>query len=137
MWLELVSVFLCILVESVLVVRKFHFEYNLFKGEIIAKTVALHGWKKINTIRKEFNEEFSYLRLSIFPSDQREKSRKIPFNGEQSLASVREIDNSRDINVHGRALVKTIEKQFDEIYGLYAQVCYTEENGKRLAREWI
>jgi len=48
---------------------------------------------------------------------------------------VREIDNSRDINVHGRALVKTIEKQFDEIYGLYAQVCYTEENGKRLARE--
>ena len=97
----------------------------------MAKTINLHGRKKINTIRKEFNQEFSYLRLSIFPSDQREERRKVPFDGEQTLASVREVDEPGNISIHGRTLVKTIEKQFDELYGLYAQVCYTEGDGRR------
>ena len=97
----------------------------------MAKEISLHGRKKINTLRKEFNESFPYLRLSIFPSDQRDESRKIPFSGEQTIASVREIDNPGNISIHGRSLVKNIEKQFDDIYGLYAQVCYTDGDGKR------
>jgi len=98
---------------------------------MMAKEISLHGRKQINTIREEFNEAFSYLRLSLFPSDQRDENRKIPFSGDQTLASVREVDNPGSISIHGRTLVKNIEKQFDDIYGLYAQVCYTEEDGKR------
>ena len=50
---------------------------------------------------------------------------------EKTLSEVREKTGSGKISFTGRKNVKTIEREFDEIFGLYAQICYTESNGKR------
>lgn len=36
--------------------------------------------------------------------------------------------NEKELSIHGRTLVKNLEKNFLEIYGIYAQVCYAKDN---------
>ena len=61
----------------------------------------------------------------------RNESRKTPLDGAKTLASVRRADSSGDISISGNKKIKTLEKEFDTVFGLYAQVCYTEADGHR------
>ena len=36
-----------------------------------------------------------------------------------------------ELSVTGNKKIKTLEKEFDTVFGLYAQVCYTEKDGHR------
>ena len=96
-----------------------------------AVEISVTGNKKIDTLRKEFNKQFPYLRLGLYYSYMRNESTKTPLSGDKTLASVRRADSGGDISIAGNKKIKTLEKEFDTVFGLYAQVCYTTAEGKR------
>ena len=96
----------------------------------MATEISVTGNKKIGTLQKEFNEKFPYLQLCIFPLSEKRKSTKSQFSRDLTIASVRKGNSSGDITITGNKLVKTLEHEFEEDFGLYAQVCYTGKDGK-------
>ena len=100
-----------------------------------ASEISVTGNKKLDTLRKEFNKKYPYLRLGIFYSYARQQVAKgeaisaIP--GDKTLASVRRADSGGDISISGNKKIKSLEKEFDTVFGLYCQVCYTTGDGKR------
>ena len=97
--------------------------------------LSVSGNKKIETLQKEFNKKFPYLRLGIYYSYAREQVAKgesiTPIPGDKTLASVRRADSGGDISISGNKKIKSLEKEFDTVFGLYCQVCYTEGDGSR------
>ena len=93
--------------------------------------ISVNGNKKIGTLQKEFNKKFPYLRLSIYYSYMRNESSKTPLPEDKTLASVRRADSGGDISISGNKKIKSLEKEFDTVFGLYAQVCYTTAEGNR------
>ena len=97
--------------------------------------LSVTGNKKIGTLMKEFNKKFPYLRLKICYSYARQAVAKgesisgIDVN--KTLASVRRADSGGDISISGNKKIKSLEKEFDTVFGLYVQVCYTEKDGHR------
>ena len=100
-----------------------------------ATELSVTGNKKIGTLMKEFNKKFPYLRLKICYSYARQavaKGESISgIDPDKTLASVRRADSGGDISISGNKKIKSLEKEFDTVFGLYAQVCYTESNGHR------
>ena len=93
--------------------------------------ISVTGNKKIATLQKEFNKQFPYLRLCLYDESQRNESTKYQLNGDKTLASVRRKDTGGTISIAGNKKIKTLEAEFDKVFGLYAQVCYTDANGSR------
>ncbi|MBO4582294.1 MAG: hypothetical protein J5701_08460 [Bacteroidales bacterium] len=103
-----------------------------------AKTIveiSVNGNKKIGTLMKEFNKQFPYIRLGIFYSYARQEVAKggtiYNIDADKTLASVRRADSGGDISISGNKKIKTLEQEFDKVFGLYAQVCYTTKDGHR------
>ena len=100
-----------------------------------AVELSVTGNKKIGTLMKEFNKHFPYLRLKICYSYTRQavaKGENISgIDVDKTLASVRRADSGGDISISGNKKVKSLEKEFDTVFGLYAQVCYTAKDGSR------
>lgn len=100
-----------------------------------ANEMSVSGNKKIDTLRKEFNARFPFLRLGIFYSYARDAVKKgetiTPIPGDKTLASVRRADSGGTISISGNKKIKTLEKEFDTVFGLYCQVCYTSAEGNR------
>lgn len=100
-----------------------------------ATEISVSGNKKIETLKKEFNKKFPYLRLGVYYSYAREQVAKgesiTPIPGDKTLASVRRADSGGDISISGNKKIKSLEKEFDAVFGLYCQVCYTEGDGSR------
>ncbi len=93
--------------------------------------ISVNGNKKIGTLQKEFNKKFPYLRLGIYYSYMRNESTKTQLPEDKTLASVRRADSGGDISISGNKKIKSLEKEFDTVFGLYAQVCYTTAEGNR------
>ena len=91
--------------------------------------ISVSGNKKIATLQKEFNKQFPYLRLCLFDESQRNESTKYQLDGDKTLASVRRKDTGGTISIAGNKKIKTLEAEFDKVFGLYAQVCYTKADG--------
>ena len=96
--------------------------------------LSVTGNKKIGTLQKEFNKRFPYLQLGLFYSYSRQQVKKgesisqIP--EDKTLASVRRADSGGDISISGNKKIKTLEKEFDTVFGLYCQVCYYDKEGR-------
>ena len=111
----------------------------LVKKTAPAKTatteISVTGNKKIGTLQKEFNKKFPYLRLKICYSYARQAVAKgetiSGIDPDKTLASVRRADSGGDISISGNKKIKSLEKEFDTVFGLYAQVCYTSKEGSR------
>ena len=90
--------------------------------------ITVNGNKKIETLMKEFNKKFPCLQLCIFYSYARNQVSKgesiTPIDRSKTLASVRRADTGGSISISGNKKIKSLEKEFDTIFGLYAQVCY-------------
>lgn len=107
--------------------------------KVVAKTavteISVTGNKKIGTLMKEFNKQFPYLRLKICYSYARQavaKGESISgIDVDKTLGSVRRADSGGDISISGNKKIKTLEQEFDKVFGLYVQVCYTEKDGHR------
>jgi hypothetical protein len=100
-----------------------------------ATEISVSGNKKIDTLQKEYNKKFPYIRLGIYYSYARQQVAKgetiTQIDGDKTLASVRRADTGGDISISGNKKIKSLEKEFDTVFGLYAQVCYTTAEGKR------
>ena len=100
-----------------------------------AVELSVTGNKKIGTLMKEFNKQFPYIRLGIYYSYARLEVAKggtiTNIDPNKTLASVRRADSGGDISISGNKKIKTLEKEFDTVFGLYAQVCYTTKAGGR------
>jgi len=100
-----------------------------------AVEISVNGNKKVGTLMKEFNKQFPYLRLKICYSYARQavaKGESISgIDVDKTLASVRRADSGGDISISGNKKIKTLEKEFDTVFGLYVQVCYTAKDGHR------
>lgn len=96
--------------------------------------LSVTGNKKIETLCKEFNKKFPCLQLCIFYSYARDQVKKgesiTPIDRSKTLASVRRADSGGDISISGNKKIKSLEKEFDTIFGLYAQVCYYTPEGR-------
>jgi hypothetical protein len=101
----------------------------------MAREVTTTGSKKLKTLKKEFNEHFPYLRINIHSSEMALKAKKgeaiYQSDIEKTLTEVREKTGSGSISFSGRKKVKTIEQEFNEIFGLFVQICYTDSKGGR------
>lgn len=99
----------------------------------MAREVSTTGSKKLKTLMKQFNEHFPYLHISLHSSNMAAKAERgetiYGLDIEKTLSEVREKTGSGKISFTGRKNVKTIEKEFDEIFGLYVQICYTKSTG--------
>lgn len=101
-----------------------------------ANELTVSGNKKLDTLRKEFNKKFPYLHLTIAYSYARKdvaaggSIQNIP--GDKTIAQVRRVDSGGTISISGNKKVKTLEKEFDTVFGLYCQVCYTTADGRGL-----
>ena len=97
--------------------------------------ISVTGNKKIITLQKEFNKKFPYLRLAICFSYMRDAVKKgetiSQIDGDRTLASVRRADSGGDISISGNKKIKSLENEFDKVFGLYVQVCYTVSDGHR------
>ena len=104
-------------------------------AKTVATEMSVTGNKKIGTLMKEFNKKFPYLRLKICYSYARQavaKGESISgIDVDKTLASVRRADSGGDISISGNKKIKSLEKEFDTVFGLYVQVCYTEKDGHR------
>lgn len=100
----------------------------------MAREVTTTGSKKLKTLKKEFTEHFPYLSIHIHSSEMADKALKgqtiYSLDKEKTLTEVREKTGSGSISFSGRKKVKTIEQEFNEIFGLYVQICYTDSKGK-------
>ena len=94
-----------------------------------ATEISVSGNKKKGTLQKEFNKKFPYLQLCLFYSYMRNESAKTQLPEDKTLASVRRADSGGDISISGNKKIKSLEKEFDTIFGLYAQVCYYNSDG--------
>ena len=101
----------------------------------MAREVTTTGSKKLKTLKKQFNEYFPFIRLSIHSSNCALNAKKgLPISklsNELTLSEAREKKGSGKISFTGRKKIKTIEKEFDKIFGLNVQICYTTPDGIR------
>lgn len=96
----------------------------------MAKEISVTGHKKIRTLQKEFTAQFPYISLAIFPLSEKNKKRQAPHDINLNLSEVRTVVNPGKVSIHGRTLVGNLEKKFEEIYGIYVQVCFTTKEGR-------
>lgn len=107
---------------------------NTTKPTVRTSEISVTGNKKIETLCKEFNKKFPYLQLCIFYSYARQQVAKgesiTPIDRSKTLASVRRANSGGDISISGNKKIKSLEKEFDTVFGLYCQVCYYTPEGK-------
>ncbi len=101
----------------------------------MARELKIDGRMKIETVQKEFNTIYSFLRLGIYAHEEKAKSAagqpitQLPAT--TSIAEARTVKNPGDVSVHWLKKVSKLEAEFEEVYGLYVQVCFTTSDGKR------
>ena len=93
--------------------------------------ISVTGNKKLKTLYKEFNKKFPYICLNVFPLSEKRKKTQQAYNSEKKISEVRTKTSPGDISIHGRTHAGNLEDNFGKIFGLYAQVCWTESDGSR------
>ena len=100
----------------------------------MAAEISVTGQKKVGTLMTEFNERFPYLGLRLYQPEAKKVSGSLTsyrIDKDKTLASVRAANASGgSISVSGNKKIKTLEQEFDKVFGLYAQVCYCPKGCK-------
>ncbi len=101
----------------------------------MAREVTTTGSKLVATLMKEFNANYPYLRLKICPPEAKDMVAKgetiTGVDNSKTLSQVRTKKGTGEISFTGSKYVGRIEREFEDIFGLYVQICYTTEEGKR------
>lgn len=101
--------------------------------------VTVTGNKKLKTLKAEFQKEFPYLKLLFCSlSDWKKATSSVStiydLDDDKRLSEVRTktpAPGEKAISIHGRTLVKNLEKNFKDLYGVCVQVAYTDKDGHR------
>lgn len=111
------------------------FQNMLTNRKVMAKEITTTGSKKLKTLMQEFNEHYPYLRLGIYDFSAKEKvlaGEDInSLDIEKTLFDVRSKVGVGEITITGNKFIGNLEKEFENIFGLYVQVCYTTKDGGR------
>lgn len=102
----------------------------------MAREITTTGSKKVATLMKEFNANFPYLRLRIYKPEVKDAIKngarsltEYRVDIEKTLSEIRTKKGSGLASFTGSKNVGTVEKEFENIFGLYAQICYTSSDG--------
>ncbi len=92
--------------------------------------ISVTGNKKIETLKKEFNQKFPYLSIRIcYPAAKKDFDRLgicYEVQNYKTIADVRWVDSKGDVSIAGNKKIKTLEKEFEDLLGLFVKVCYRE-----------
>ena len=95
-----------------------------------ATEISVTGNKKIETLRKEFNKKFPYLQIRIcYPAAKQDFARLgicYEVQDYHTISKVRRVEGKGEVSIAGNKKVKTIEREFEELLGLFVKVCYRE-----------
>lgn len=98
--------------------------------------IHITGQKMLKTINSEFQEAFPYLCLTFCSMDDWKEAiskggwiHGFDKNKRLSEVRVKKDANAGEISIHGRTLVKNLEKSFYATYGICCQVAYVGEDG--------
>jgi hypothetical protein len=94
----------------------------------MAREITTTGSKLVSTLMKEFNQNFPYLILVIGPIDSKGFIHQVDVS--KKLSEVRTKKGKGEISFSGNKLVKTIEHEFMELYGISAQIGFRQGDGK-------
>ena len=94
--------------------------------------ISVHGRKKMSTLQKEFSEKFEYLTLCFIIDADREKACSVKgIDTSKSIAETRKKPSQEELSIHGRTMVKTIEKYFWEELGIACQIGICNYSGHK------
>ena len=97
----------------------------------MATTISTNGRKKLKTLQDEFNDKFPYLKIEFFSKPTIDDKGESTFSGSvykidnsKTLSEVRTKTGDGKISINGRKKVDTLEREFQDVFGLYIQVCF-------------
>ena len=61
--------------------------------------ISVNGNKKLKTLYKEFNKNFPYIRLRVYPMSEKGKSSQSSHNSEKRISEVRTKTSPGDISI--------------------------------------
>ena len=92
----------------------------------MARVISTNGRKKLKTLQDEFNDKFPHLKIafSLKPSHGVVIQKSDRLDNNKKLSEVRTKTGSGKISINGRKKVETLEKEFQDIFGLFVQVSF-------------
>ena len=97
--------------------------------------LSVTGNKKVETLMKEFTKKFPYLHLRLYTAEAKNAAAAhnalTPYRIDisKTIASVRDKGaKGGEISIFGNKKIKTLEAEFERVFGLYAQVCYSDSS---------
>ena len=101
----------------------------------MATTISTNGRKKLKTLQDDFNDKFPNLKIefSSKPSiDDKGESiilrAKDKIDNSKTLSEVRTKTGDGKISINGRKKTETLEKEFQDVFGLFIQVSRWSRN---------
>ena len=92
--------------------------------------ITVNGNKIVKTLQKEFSKKFEYLTLCFIVDADRDKCVNVRgINTDKRLSEVRKKASSKELSIHGRSMVKTVENFFWEELGIACQIGVCGYNG--------
>lgn len=86
--------------------------------------IAINDIKKIDSIQKEFNSTFPYLKIEFFAKPQRPTFRatQSTLKQNQTIGECRSNHTNGTIDINPEMTVAELEKKFRERFGLFTQI---------------
>lgn len=92
--------------------------------------ITVNGNKIMKTLQKEFSKKFEYLTLCFIVDADKDKCVNVRgINTDKRLSEVRKKVSNKELSIHGRSMVKTIENFFWEELGIACQIGICNYNG--------
>lgn len=85
--------------------------------------ITVNGNKIMKTLQKEFSKKFEYLTLCFIVDADKDKCVNVRgINTDKRLSEVRKKVSNKELSIHGRSMVKTVENFFWEELGIACQI---------------
>lgn len=92
--------------------------------------ITVNGNKIVRTLQKEFSKKFEYLTLCFIIDADKDKCVNVKgINTDRRLSEVRKKVSNKELSIHGRSMVKTVENFFWEELGIACQIGICNYNG--------
>ena len=94
--------------------------------------ITVNGRKIMKTLQKEFSKKFEYLLLCFIIDADREKSVNVKcIDTTKTIAEARKKASDKELSIHGRSKVQTIEDFFWKELGIACQIGISDYNGHK------
>ncbi len=100
--------------------------------EKVGGEITVNGRKIMKTLQKEFSKKYEYLLLCFIIDADREKFVNVKcIDTTKTLADARKKASDKELSIHGRSKVKTIEDFFWKELGIACQIGISDYNGHK------